>query len=84
MGKYTVSHGLRAKRAIVLLFASHLDAQACRFAEEQRLERFHGQLMLTPKDIDQLIEQDAEIISAAIAMTAHPAAGRANYHDFIR
>jgi spore protease len=64
--------------------AGRLDEKACRFAEEQLLERFQGQLMVTPKDIDELIAKDAEILSAAIAIASHPAASRDNYHDFIR
>ncbi len=64
--------------------SAKLDEKACRYAEEQLLERFQGKLMVTPKDIDDLIAKDAEILSAAIAMVAHPAADKDNYHDFIR
>ena len=64
--------------------SAEIDAAACQFIEQQLLERFRGQLMVTPKDIDELIASDAEIISAAIAMALHPAANKNNYHDFIR
>ena len=59
------------------------DIAACRFAEEQLLNRFRGRLMVTPKDIDELIEKDAEIIAAAIAIAVHPAATKDNYLNFL-
>ena len=66
------------------LFPTKIDEGACRFAEKQLLERFRGQLMVTPKDIDELIAADAEIIAAAIAIAVHPGADTNNYLDFIR
>ena len=61
-----------------------LSDEACQYAEQELLQAFGGRLMVTPKDIDQLIADDAEILAAAIAIAAHPAAGVDNYHDFIR
>ncbi|MBQ6808954.1 MAG: GPR endopeptidase [Firmicutes bacterium] len=61
-----------------------LSDEACRYAEEELLRVFGGRLMVTPKDIDQMIADDAEILAAAIAIAVHPAAGMDNYHDFIR
>lgn len=61
-----------------------LSDEACEYAEQELLENFGGRLMVTPKDIDQLIADDAEILAAAIAIAVHPAAGVDNYHDFIR
>ncbi len=66
------------------LFPTKIDEGACRFAEKQLLERFRGRLMVTPKDIDELIASDAEIIAAAIAIAVHSGADKNNYHDFIR
>ena len=60
-----------------------LTDEACAFAEERLLQVFGGRLMVTPKDIDQLIAVDAELLAAAIAIAVHPAAGMDNYHDFI-
>lgn len=64
------------------LFPTKIDEGACQFAEKQLLERFRGRLMVTPKDIDELIADDAEIIASAIAITIHPGADKNNYHDF--
>ena len=63
--------------------APQADAAACGYAEEKLLSRFQGRLMVTPKDIDTLIEQDGRIIAAAIAMAVHPAANKGNYRNFI-
>ena len=52
-----------------------LTDEACAFAEERLLQVFGGRLMVTPKDIDQLIAVDAELLAAAIAIAVHPAAG---------
>ncbi len=59
------------------------DAAACRYAEAKLLKRFQGKLMVTPKDIDELIARDAEIIAAAIAIAVHPAADKSNYRRFL-
>lgn len=67
-----------------MIVPPQLDDAAYSYAEKQLLERFRGRLVVTPKDIDELIARDAEIIAAAIAMMAHPAAGKDNYHDFLR
>lgn len=53
-------------------------------AETSLLEIFRGRLMVTPKDIDELIADMAELISAAIAIAIHPACDNENYLDFIR
>ncbi|MEG1536784.1 MAG: GPR endopeptidase [Clostridiales bacterium] len=57
---------------------------AITYVEQNLLEAFSGSLMVTPKDIDELIAQVAELLAAAIAMAIHPAAAITNYHDFIR
>ncbi|MDO4732335.1 MAG: GPR endopeptidase [Bacillota bacterium] len=65
-------------------FLPALSDEACHFAEQELLQAFGGRLMVTPKDIDQLIADAAEILAAAIAIAVHPAAGMDNFHDFIR
>ncbi len=58
--------------------------EAVTFAEHSLLEAFSGPLMVTPKDIDELIDNVAELLAAAIAIAVHPAATGQNYHDFIK
>lgn len=60
------------------------DCDACQFTERTLLDAFDGQLMVTPKDIDILIADMAEIIAAAIAIAVHPPATARNYHNYIR
>ncbi|NLF79888.1 MAG: GPR endopeptidase [Clostridia bacterium] len=71
-------------RGRAMIVPPQLDDAAYSYAEKQLLERFRGRLVVTPKDIDDLIARDAEIIAAAIAMMAHPAATKDNYHNFLR
>ena len=61
-----------------------IDDDAREYTEAQLLAAFRGTLMVTPKDIDQLIADQAEIIAAAIAICAHPACTAENYQDFIK
>lgn len=61
-----------------------LDDASCDYAEQKLLQTFHGNLMVTPKDIDQLIENMAQIVAAGLAMHVHPACTIDNYHDYIR
>ncbi|MDO4581811.1 MAG: GPR endopeptidase [Bacillota bacterium] len=74
--------GYRAKRLPDARLA--VDEAACDYVEQQLLTAFNGRLMVTPKDIDDLIAAAAEIIAAAIAIAAHPAADAENYHDYIK
>jgi spore protease len=57
---------------------------ASAYTESAMLNAFDGRLMVTPKDIDSLIADMAEIIAAAIAIMAHPSANGENYHNYIR
>lgn len=61
-----------------------LDDEAREYAEKQLLSAFNGQLMVTPKDIDDLIFDQAEIIAAACAIYAHSGCTVENYRDFLR
>lgn len=61
-----------------------LNDAACDFAENQLLSTFRGKLMVTPKDIDDLIADMAEIIAGAIAIAVHPSCTGENYLEFIR
>lgn len=67
-----------------LILPPELDDQAREYAEKRLLSVFKGQLMVTPKDIDELIENQAEIIAAACAIYAHPGCSADNYHNFLR
>jgi len=60
------------------------DDEACEYCEQSLLSQFGGKLMVTPKDIDDLVAKVAEILAAAVAMLVHPAARVQNYHDFIK
>ncbi len=60
------------------------DDAACEYCENDLLAQFGGRLMVTPKDIDDLVAKVAEILAAAVAMLVHPAAQINNYHDFIK
>lgn len=70
------------QRAMVL--PPDLDDTACEYVEKQLLSVFRGQLMVTPGDIDERIENQSEIIAAACAIYAHPDCTVKNYNDFIR
>ncbi len=61
-----------------------LDDESCEYSERKLLEMFHGRLLVTPQDIDDLIRRDAMLLAATIAMAVHPGANRNNFHDFIQ
>lgn len=48
------------------------------------LSTFDGNLIVTPKDIDQLLSDAAEIIAGAIAQAVHPGVTKENYQDYLR
>ena len=60
------------------------DEKSIEYAEQNLLTAFDGKLMVTPKDIDDLIDTVAQLIAAAIAIAVHPAADKNNYHDYLR
>ncbi len=75
LGKYWQSQGRSCPAA---------SGEAVAFAAEELLQAFSGVLMVTPKDIDDLIAKVAEVLAAAIALAIHPAAIRQGYHSFIK
>ncbi len=54
------------------------------FICRQVLANFEGNLIVTPKDIDQLIDDSAQILAAAIAQAIHPAVNEQNYRHYLR
>jgi len=60
------------------------DDAACLYAEKQLLQLFPGRLLVTPKDIDQLIADMAETLATGIAIAVHPGCTAQNCFDFIR
>lgn len=61
-----------------------VDEPAINYVASGLLDTFQGQLMVTPKDIDQLVTDAAEIIAAGIAIAIHPGANKENYHEYLR
>jgi len=59
------------------------DEDSCFFVKDQLLKIFQGQLTMTPKDIDRMMDIDGELLAATIALAIHPSANGENYHDFI-
>ena len=50
----------------------------------QVLQNFNGSLVVTPKDIDQLVADAAQIIAAAVAQAVHPGVNVDNYYSYLR
>ncbi|MDR3270108.1 MAG: GPR endopeptidase [Peptococcaceae bacterium] len=48
------------------------------------LAPFHGNLMVTPKEIDTLIESSARIITGALSMSLHPEINEQNYPAYFQ
>ncbi len=48
------------------------------------LRPFGGELIVTPKEIDEIIEGVAEIIAAAVAQAVHPSVNSENYPLFLQ
>ena len=61
-----------------------LDDKGREYIEQSLLASFQGRLMVTPRDIDDLIADMAELLAAAIAICVHPACNESNYFDFIK
>lgn len=51
---------------------------------QQLFEKFEGNLVVTPKEVDELITNVAEIIAAGVAQAVHPGATRDNYHQYLQ
>lgn len=50
---------------------------------DKLLAAFDGELMVTPKEIDELIPHMAHTIAAGITQAVHPGANRENYHQYM-
>ncbi len=50
---------------------------------QQLLDIFGGSLMVTPKEIDRLINDMSKILAAAIAQSVHPGVDKKNYHLYL-
>lgn len=61
-----------------------LDDAARQYTENRLLDAFHGTLMVTPREIDDLIERMALTLAAALALTLHPDCDENNFHRFIK
>jgi len=61
----------------------NIDDEAFLHIEEELLETFEGNLIVTPKEIDSLTENIARIIAAAIAQAVHKGVDRHNYQLYI-
>ena len=48
------------------------------------LSPFHGNLMVTPKEIDDLIKISAKIIAGALAISLHPGIDRKDYERYLQ
>ena len=73
---YANNHGFKALPA--------LDNGLLEQVSNQVLQNFDGNLVVTPKDIDQLVLDAAYIIAAAVAQAVHPGVNRDNYYDYLR
>ena len=51
---------------------------------EKMLSPFAGNLVVTPKDIDQLNQNTAKIIAAGITRAVHPGVSGHNYHQYLQ
>lgn len=60
-----------------------VDGDAISAVSRTLLHNFQGSLMVTPKDIDQLVKNIARIIAAGIAQAVHPGVNKENYHLYI-
>lgn len=51
---------------------------------EKVLSPYHGNLMVTPKEIDSLIETTARIIAGALGMSLHPGIDHSDYERYLQ
>lgn len=61
-----------------------LDDGAREYTEQRLLATFRGRLMVTPREIDDLIERMSQVLAAAIAIAVHPDCDETNYNDYIK
>ena len=61
----------------------YLDEDTFLHIEQDLLSSFEGNMVVTPKEIDRLIENISRIIAAAIAQAVHKGVNQHNYHLYI-
>ncbi len=61
-----------------------VDDKTINFIGDKLFNSFKGNLMVTPREIDQLVSDVSQILAASIAQAVHPAAKVNNYRDYIR
>jgi len=61
-----------------------VDDKTIKYIGDKLFQSFRGNLMVTPREIDQLVSDVSEILAASIAQAVHPAANVDNYRDYIR
>lgn len=61
-----------------------IDKNTVENISQKMLSSFDGNMVVTPKEIDQLVADVSRIIAAGIAMAAHPGVNETNYHLYIR
>ncbi|MCL2817969.1 MAG: GPR endopeptidase [Clostridiales bacterium] len=61
-----------------------IDEKTLEFINGKLLSSFKGSMIVTPKEIDQLIQNIARIIAAGIAQAVHPCVNKNNYHLYIQ
>lgn len=89
IGVPTVVHAaLIARDAIVKLYETH-DRTPPQTTEiegivQQLLEPFGGQLMVTPKEIDELIHNCARIIAGGVSAAVHPGIHPEHFADYLQ
>ncbi|MGI6361877.1 MAG: GPR endopeptidase [Bacillota bacterium] len=60
-----------------------IDRQTIEILSKKLLSSFEGNLIVTPKEIDQLIKDVSKIIAAAIAQAVHQEVNQQNYHLYL-
>lgn len=61
-----------------------IDDAAREFTEKRLLETFRGPLLVTPRDIDDLIGRMARTLAAALALAVHPGCNEDNVEQYIK
>lgn len=89
IGVPTVVHAaLIAREAIIKLYEAYgrTPPQTAEMEGiiQQLLEPFGGQLMVTPKEIDDLIHNCARIIAGSISAAVHPGVDPEHYADYLQ
>jgi len=59
------------------------DESAIAAVREQMLENFAGNLTVTPKNIDNLVDSLSTILAGALAIAIHPGVTAENYNDYL-